>query len=88
MLIGSYRPVGLRLKIELSILLFLEECSAAKPLFSIKRVKLPKNILFNKQKNDTKPTESTTGPLSFLVWVPAVSYPKGINGVPISKTKE
>ena len=54
MLIGSYRPAGLRLKIELSILLFLEECSAAKPLFGIKRVKLPKKTFCLTRKKMTQ----------------------------------
>lgn len=55
LLMGSYWPLVLRLKIELSIPVFLEECGAAKPLFSIKRVETPKKTfcLIQKKKKPT-----------------------------------
>lgn len=51
---GSYWPVVLRLKIELSIPLFLEECSAAKPWFSTKGVETPKKIFCLTQNKMTR----------------------------------
>jgi len=51
---GSYWPVVLRLKIDLSISLFWEECGAAKPLFSTKGEETPKKMFCLTQNKMTR----------------------------------